>query len=217
MHRRAMPDLQRTSDWFADRLGCVTASRVADVMARTKSGYGASRATYMAQLVCERLTGERESSFCSAAMQRGTDLEPQARAMYELETGFNVVEVGFIRHPTIEGVGASPDGLIGADGLVEIKVPNASTHIATLQGAPIDDRYMKQMHLQMICTERTWCDFLSFDPRLPIEMQMHIRRVELDAELAEEITAEVTQFLTELNQTVADLKERYSVKETANA
>ena len=209
-----MLELQRTEDWFAARLGCVTASRVADVMARTKSGYGASRANYMAQLVCERLTGTREAGYVNAAMQRGTDLEPKARAMYELETGLDVTEVGFIPHPTIEGVGASPDGLVGSDGLVEIKVPNTATHIATLQGAPIDDRYIKQMHLQMICTGRNWCDFVSMDDRLPIEMQMHIRRVERDAELAEEITAEVTQFLTELNQTVADLRARY-MKEAA--
>jgi putative phage-type endonuclease len=200
---------QRTDDWFAARLGCVTASRVADVMARTKSGYSASRANYMAQLVCERLTGQRESSYVNAAMQRGTDLEPQARAMYEFETGLDVTEVGFIPHPTIQGCGASPDGLVGLDGLVEIKVPNTSTHIATLRGAPIDDRYMKQMHLQMICTGRKWCDFVSFDPRLPLEMQLHIQRVELDAALAEDIATEVQAFLAELNETVADLKARY--------
>lgn len=209
-----MPDLQRTEQWFEERLGCVTASRVADVMARTKSGYGAARANYMAQLVCERLTGQRESSFCSPAMQRGTDMEPQARAMYELETGHDVTEVGFILHPTLEGVGASPDGLVGTDGLVEIKVPNTATHIATLRGAPIDDRYIKQMHLQMMVTGRSWCDFVSLDDRLPLEMQLFIKRVHFDAELAEEITAEVTQFLTELNETVADLRARY-MKEAA--
>lgn len=206
---------QRTDDWFAERLGCVTASRVADVMARTKSGYGAGRANYMAQLLCERLTGTREEGYTTAAMQRGIDVEPQARAMYELQTGFDVVEVGFIPHPTIHGVGASPDGLVSTDGLVEIKVPNTATHIATLRGAKIDDRYVKQMHLQMICTGRDWCDYVSFDDRLPAEMQLHIQRVERDAELVEEITAEVTQFLHELNEAEADLRARYDMAEAA--
>lgn len=208
-------DEQRTSAWFEARLGCVTASRTGDVMARTKSGPSASRANYMAQLVCERLTGERESSFCTPAMQRGIDLESQARAMYELETGFDVTETGFIPHPKIKGFGASPDGLVGADGLVEIKVPNTATHIATLQGKPIDRKYVLQMHVQMICTGRVWCDYVSFDDRLPIEMQMHITHVELDEALATEITSEVETFLAELDETVADLRARYELKEAA--
>jgi putative phage-type endonuclease len=206
---------QRTDDWFSDRLGCVTASKVADVMARTKSGYGAARANYMAQLVAERLTGTREEGYCNAAMQRGIDLEPQARAQYEFHTGLTVTETGFERHPTIENCGASPDGLVGEDGLVEIKVPNTATHIATLRGGKIDDRYIKQMHLQMLCTGRKWCDFVSFDDRLPEEMQLHIQRVDLDEELAAEMEAEVTKFLSELDETVADLTARYLQKEAA--
>lgn len=206
---------QRTAEWHEERLGKVTASRIADVMARTKTGYSATRANYMADLIAERLTGTPKQAFSNAAMQWGTETEPQARAMYELETGNAVIETGFHPHPVIEGTGASPDGLVATNGLVEIKCPNTATHIETLRGAPIERKYLLQMHWQMICTGRDWCDFASFDPRLPPEMQLHVRRVERDAELAEEITAEVTQFLTEINLAVADLTARYLYKEAA--
>lgn len=205
---------QGTAEWLSERAGKVTASRIGDLMAKTKAGYGASRANYMAVLVAERLTGIPKQGFTNDAMRWGTETEPQARAMYELETGHTVIETGMVPHPTIEGCGASPDGLVGDTGLVEIKCPNTATHIETLRGAAIDRKYILQMHWQMICCEREWCDFVSFDPRLPLEMQIHIRRVERDAELVEEITAEVTQFLTELNETVADLRARY-MKEAA--
>jgi putative phage-type endonuclease len=205
---------QGTAEWLNERAGKVTASRIADVMAKTKTGYGASRATYMGDLIAERLTGVPKQGFTNEAMRWGTETEPQARAMYELEHGVTVLETGFVPHPVLDGTGASPDGLIGEDGLIEIKCPNISTHVETLRGAPIDRKYLLQMHWQMICTERAWCDFVSFDPRLPLEMQLHVRRVERDAELAEEITAEVTKFLTELNETVADLRARY-MKEAA--
>lgn len=205
---------QGTAEWLSERAGKVTASRIGDLMAKTKAGYGASRANYMADLIAERLTGIPKQGFTNDAMRWGTETEPQARAMYELETGLTVLETGFVPHPVIEGCGASPDGLVGEAGLVEIKCPNTATHIETLRGAAIDRKYVLQMHWQMICTDRLWCDFVSFDPRLPLEMQMHIRRVERDAELVEEITAEVTQFLNELNETVADLRARY-IKENA--
>lgn len=200
---------QRSSDWFAARLGKVTASKIADVMARTKSGWSASRANYAAQLVTERLTGEPAEMFVNDAMRRGTELEPQARAMYELETGYSVAETGFHPHPTIEMTGASPDGLVLSDGLVEIKVPNSATHIATLRGEPIADKYIKQMQWQMACTGRLWCDFASFDPRLPDAMQLHVQRVERDDELIAEMETAVSEFLAEVAATVADLESRY--------
>lgn len=206
---------QGTAEWLSERAGKVTASRIADVMAKTRNGYGAGRANYMADLVAERLTGEPKQGFMNAAMQHGIDTEPQARAMYELEQGVTVVETGFVPHPTLALTGASPDGLVGEDGLIEIKCPNTATHIETLRGGAIDRKYLLQMHWQMICTGRTWCDYVSFDPRLPIEMQMHIARVELDEALATEITSEVETFLAELNETVADLRARYELKEAA--
>jgi len=212
-----MPELaeQRTDEWLSERAGKVTASKIADVMAKTKSGPGAARKNYMAQLVAERLTGVPAQGFMNAAMQHGIDTEPQARAMYELEMGTSVVETGFVPHPTIANTGASPDGLVGETGLVEIKCPNTATHIETLRGGNIDRKYMLQMHWQMICTEREWCDFVSFDPRLPFEMQMHRTFVELNAELAAEITNEVTAFLAELETTVSNLSEQYTQKEAA--
>lgn len=203
---------QRTPEWFAERCGKVTASRIADVMAKATT---AARSNYMADLAAERLTGIPKPGFSNAAMQHGTDTEPQARAMYELETGLTVVETGFHPHPVLDGTGASPDGLVGDAGLVEIKCPNSSTHLETLRGARVERKYMLQMHWQMICTGREWCDFVSFDPRWPLEMQLHVHRVPLNAELAEEITAGVTQFLSELNLAVADLQARYLTKEAA--
>lgn len=205
---------QRTDDWFSDRLGKVTASAVYKVMARTKTGYGADRANYAAQLVTERLTGTKADSFTNAAMQWGIDTEAQARAAYEFHLGYTVSETGFHPHPTIEMFGASPDGLCGDAGLVEIKCPSSATHIATLMGDGIDRKYMLQMQTQMACTGRDWCDFVSFDPRLPLEMALHVRRVQRDDALIAEIENEVTTFLAEVAATVAALEARY-MKEAA--
>lgn len=200
---------QGTQEWHAARCGRVTASRIADVMAKTKTGPSASRVNYMAELVAERLTGVPASSFSNAAMQWGTDHEPAARECYVFETGASVVEVGFFIHPVLLMAGASPDGLVGDDGLVEIKCPNTATHIDTLKGAPIADKYMKQMQFQMACTGRQWCDFVSYDPRMPIEMQLRIRRIDRDAEAIAEIEASVRAFIEEIDATVADLLGQY--------
>lgn len=200
---------QRTDDWFTARLGKVTASKIADVMATTKTGPSASRKNYMAQLLTERLTGQKADSYSNAAMQWGTDTEPQARAMYELETGRDVVEVGFIDHPVIAMSGASPDGLVGEDGLVEIKAPNTATHIETLRGAAIDKKYVLQTQWQMACTGRQWCDFVSFDPRLPSAMQLYVARVERDATLIAAMESEVAGFLAEINKAEEELRAKY--------
>jgi putative phage-type endonuclease len=199
---------QRTEEWFEARLGCVTASRTADVMAKTKSGYSASRANYMAELICERLTGERQAGFSSAAMQWGTETEPQARMAYEIMTGATVIETGFVLHPTIPGFGASPDGLIDDNGLVEIKCPNTATHIETLLSEGVQNKYITQMHVQMLCAGRDWCDFFSFDPRLPVELQMFIKRVQFDKELADQIVTEVQAFIAEMEAKIDQLKAR---------
>lgn len=201
--------LQRTDSWFEERAGKVTASSIYKVMSRTRTGYSADRANYQAQLVTERLTGRPADSFSNAAMQWGVDTEPQARAMYGLEIGFDVEETGFHHHPVIEMSGASPDGLVGDLGLVEIKCPNSATHISTLTGASIDRKYILQMHWQMVCTNREWCDFVSFDPRLPDNMQMIIKRVERDDDLIAEIEDEVKKFLSEVDETVAKLLSMY--------
>lgn len=206
---------QRSEEWFAARLGKATASKIADIMARTKSGYGAARTNYAAQLITERLTGEKSDSFTNAAMQWGTETEPRARAAYEFLHGVEVEEVGFIDHPNLAMSGASPDGLVGADGLVEIKCPNTATHLATLEGSKIDRKYILQMQWQMACTDRNWCDFASYDPRLPLSMQLHVERVERDDGLIAEIEEEVGKFLTEIATREADLRARYLQKEAA--
>lgn len=206
---------QRSAEWLALRCGKVTASRIADVMARTQKGWGASRANYAAQLICERLTGTVEQSYTNAAMQWGNDWEDAAREAYGLKVGEFVAEVGFVEHPdAFIAAGASPDGLVGDDGLVEIKCPNSATHIATLRGEPIPDKYIKQMQWQMACTERQWCDFASFDPRLPDAMQLHIQRVARDDALIADMTEAVQNFLAEVDAAVADLTARY-LKEAA--
>jgi putative phage-type endonuclease len=196
---------QGTPEWFAQRLGKVTASRVADIMAKTKTGVAASRGNYLAQLVAERLTGQSADTFKSGAMQHGTETEPQARMVYEAETGQIVTEVAMINHPTIEMSGASPDGFVGTDGLVEIKCPNTSTHIASLMADKAPSGYIPQMQWQMACTGRAWCDFVSFDPRMPDDMQLFIKRVPRDEVLIAEYEAEVIKFLAEVQETVDKL------------
>jgi len=200
---------QRTTEWFAQRCGHLTASRIADMMARTQKGWGASRANYAAQLIAERLTGVAESGFTSAAMQHGIDTEAAARAAYGFMQDVEVIEAPFVLHPRLAWSGASPDGFVGDDGLVEIKCPNTATHITTLRGGEIPDKYIKQMQWQMACTGRNWCDFVSFDPRMPVEMQLHIQRVDRDNDLIAEIESAAIGFLDEIAATVAELEAIY--------
>lgn len=201
--------VQGSPEWFSARAGRVTASRVADIVAKTKSGPSASRANYMAQLIAERLTGETAESFSSAAMQHGTDTEPQARAAYQFEANTRVIEIGFVNHPTIGWTGASPDGLVGDDGLVEIKCPNTATHIDTLLGATVPSKYVTQIMWQLACTGRAWCDFVSFDPRLPESMRMFVKRVHCDPVRVAELEGEVITFLAELSAKEHELRKRY--------
>jgi putative phage-type endonuclease len=199
-------DEQQTEAWFAARLGRVTASRISDVMARTKSGYSASRKNYQMQLLCERLTGRKEDGFRSAAMQRGTDLEPIARSAYEVDKGVMVQECGFVPCPMIEMAGASPDGLVGDDGLVEIKCPNTAQHVEFLRTGKIDSGYELQMLFQMMCTGRKYCDFVSFDDRMPEELQYKCVRMNYDNNRAMEIITEVSKFLEELADLETEMK-----------
>ncbi len=202
---------QRSEEWFDARRGKVTATRIADVCARTRNGWGASRANYAAQLICERLTGQTAESFTNSAMQWGTDTEPQARAAYEFLTDNVVEEIGFMDHPSIPMTGASPDGLIGPEGMLEIKCPNSATHIKTLTDETIDGKYILQMQWQMSCAgpDRIWCDFASFDPRLPEPMQLWVKRIERDDEKIAELREVVAEFLAEIDYTVSELRRKY--------
>lgn len=201
---------QRTEEWYAARLGKVTASRVADIVAKTKTGYSTSRANYMAELICERLTGVRGDFYMNAAMQWGVEKEPEARAVYEAQTGALVTEVGFTPHNLIESAGASPDGLVGNDGLAEFKCPITATHLDTILTETIPGRYATQMQWQMACTGRQWCDFVSYDPRLPEELRLFVKRVPRDEAVVSMLEREVQSFLSELNDKLAKLKEKFN-------
>ena len=197
--------IQGSTEWLQSRMGKVTASRVADVVAKTKSGPSTSRANYLTELALERITGTRQESFSSTAMQWGTDTEPLARAAYESVTGELVDEVAMIDHPTIAMSGASPDGLVGTNGLLEIKCPNSATHMDTLLSGKPAAKYITQMMWQMACTGRAWCDFASFDPRFPQHLQLFVVRVMRDDVMVKSLEKEVIEFLSELDATVSTL------------
>ena len=200
---------QGSPEWRALRVGRVTASRVADIIAKTKSGPSASRANYLAELIAERLTGVPAESYSNGAMQWGTATEPAAREAYAMEVLAAIEEVAFVGHPNIPMAGCSPDGLIGKDGLFEIKCPNTATHIETLLGQSVPAKYITQMQFQMSCTGRAWCDFVSFDPRLPPAMQLFVKRVPRDQAFIAELETAVREFLSELDAKVAALTKIY--------
>lgn len=200
---------QRSEEWFSARLGKVTASRVADVIAKTKTGYSASRDNYMAQLICERLTGQKGESFTNAAMEWGVANEALAVSAYENAKNVLVESVGFVNHPTIKMSGASPDGLVSfggyTEGILEVKCPQTNTMIETLLADKVPTKYIPQIQWQLRCCQRQWCDFISYDPRLPQELQLFVKRVEFDAPYVAMLEEEVIKFLKELDDKVAKL------------
>ncbi|HEY6019552.1 MAG TPA: YqaJ viral recombinase family protein [Candidatus Paceibacterota bacterium] len=201
---------QRSPEWFALRRGKVTASRVGDILATLRNGsWAASRKNYAAQLVTERLMGKDPEPFMNEAIQWGIDQEPHAKLAYTNKTGLEVVDVHFVNHPRLVDAGASPDGFVGEDGLLEIKCPTTATHIETLLGSDLKEQYRLQMLWQMACTGRQWCDFVSFDPRLPEEMSLYIRRYERDEKEIAHVENEIEAFLHEVQNTVDALKEKY--------
>lgn len=207
--------IQGSDEWKALRLGKVTASRVADVVAKTKSGYSASRANYAAQLIAERLTGTPAESYTNAAMQHGTETEPEARAAYEFYQGVTVQEIAFVPHPKIDQAGCSPDGLVDDDGLVEIKCPNTATHLETLLGQAVPSKYEAQMQFQMACTGRQWCDFVSYDPRMPENMRLFIKRVGRNDNRISELETEIAAFLLEMAVKLSQLNSLYGLQDAA--
>jgi putative phage-type endonuclease len=197
---------QRTQEWFSERLGKVTASSLHKVLAKTKTGYGADRGNYLTQLIIERITGQKAESYTNASMQWGIEQEPAARAAYEAHRGVLVTEVGFIPHPTIEMAGASPDGLV-EDGMVEIKCPDSKTALeAWLSKNPVESKYFAQMQWQMACAKRPWCDYVIYDPRMPVKARLLVVRVTRDDRWLEEAETEVKKFLGEVDEKVKSLK-----------
>ena len=194
---------QRSEEWFKTRLGKVTGSQVSAVLAKRDS---ATRANYLSELVVERLTGQQAEFFMNDAMQHGIDTEPQARMAYEAHKGVLVDEIGFVNHAAISNFGCSPDGLVGLDGLIEIKCPNSKTHIDTVLSKKAPTKYIPQMMAQMACTGRKWCDFVSFDPRLPEDLQLFVVRVDRDDQYIANLEKEVSAFLAEVDETLIKLK-----------
>lgn len=207
---------QGSQAWAELRRGKVTASRVADATDLLKSGKpSAKRETYMGELIAERLTGLVVEKYQNELMRHGTAMEPDARALYEFMLGVNVEQIAFVEHPTIPMAGCSPDGLVGSDGLIEIKAPSTSTHVDTLLAQAIPDEYRKQCVWQMACTGRRWVDFISYDPRLPPHLTMFVCRLErADAAIAE-LETSVRAFLAEIDMKVDALNALYALQEAA--
>ena len=197
---------QRTDEWFDARLGKVTASALHKVLAMTKTGPGAERGNYITQLVLEIIKGQKEDSFSNAAMEWGVTQEPFAKAAYEALRDVLVEDVGFVSHPTIEAAGASPDGLVGDDGMIEIKCPDSKTAMEVWLTEKVDSKYFEQMQWQMRCADRAWCDYVVFDPRLPKKIQLFVKRIHRDDAWIESAEAEVIKFLAEVDAKVAALK-----------
>jgi|SRR5579864_4154245 len=206
---------QRSAEWYAQRLGKATASRIADIVAKTKTGASMSRTNYAAELIAERLTGTPAPNFVSGPMQWGIDQEDAAKALYADRLGMLVHPAEFIDHPEVMWSGASPDGYVDDDGLIEVKCPNTATHLDTLLGAAISGSHLIQMQWQMACTGRAWCDYVSFDPRLPSSMQLHVRRVQRDVSHILDLESEVATFLDEIAAKVAKLASLYGQEQAA--
>ena len=204
---------QRTEEWFQQRLGKVTASRISDVIAKTKTGVSTSRQNYLIQLVSERLTGKKGDSYVNQAMLDGIEREDAARSLYMLNKDVDVTEVGFFDHPVIKNSGASPDGAVNAEekgkyaGLIEIKCPIETTHTNTLMSKSVPSKYIPQMQWQLACTGAKWVDFVSYNPNFPVELQLFVFRVDRDDTYIAELEAEVIKFLDEVDQTIIKLKE----------
>lgn len=199
---------QRSELWLMQRKGCLTASRMNDAIAKTSKGsYTAKRYDVMYALMEERLTDQVTSIYVNQAMQWGIDTEPQAKAAYTFLTDRVIEEAPFVLHPTLPMTGASPDGYVGADGLIEIKCPTTRTHIENLESRSVPLKYYPQMQWQMECTGRDWCDFVSFDPRMPERLQTLIIRVERDEKYIDMLIDEVIKFETELQHKIKSLNE----------
>jgi putative phage-type endonuclease len=207
---------QGSEEWKADRIGKATGSRISDIITRLKSGgFSAMRKAYATQLALERISKQPYSFQPNAAMQHGTNTEPLARDAYKATIFEDVTEVGFINHPSILNSGASPDGLVGDDGLVEIKCPESHTHISTVLDGVVPEKYFPQIQWQLACTERKYCDFVSYDPRCPENLQLFVRRVERDDCFIATTEELVRRFLTEVDELTQQLNNKIKEKQGA--
>ena len=207
--------VQGTDEWRAARAGSLGASTLHEVVAKTKTGWSTSRANRMASLLIERLTGVPQDTYVNAAMQHGIDTEPEARAAYSFRTDAEVDEVGLLPHPNIARTHASPDGLVGSEGLVEIKCGQPATHLDYLLGGSIPGKYLIQMQWQLRCADRGWCDFVSYSPHFPERMRLFVQRVQRDDRHIAELESAVRDFLSELDAKLAQLTTLYGERKAA--
>lgn len=199
---------QGSEEWEKIRLGKLTASRFSDAIARTKSGWGASRANYRAELICERLSGLRYEGYTNFYMDRGNRVEPEAVTAYELFVGLGVEQCGFFPHPTIPMAGASPDRLVGEDGQIEAKCRTTAIHFDLLLTHTILDKFIAQMQFSLACTGRSWCDFVSYDPRAPADYSLFVKRIYRDEQRIAELEQQGIVFLAEVDEHAQALKNR---------
>ncbi len=202
--------IQGSEDWKLARVGSLGASRLHEAIATVKSGYKSSRANLKAELVLERLTGRPAEKFITQAMQYGTMTEPEARSAYAFYADASVIEVGIVKHPTIDHSHASPDGLVGKDGLLEIKCPQPAAHLETIMGQTVPANHLTQVTWQMICTGRTWCDYVSYNSSFPEHMKLWIKRIMRPEDMViDRLEKEVVLFLSEVDAAIADLRKQY--------
>lgn len=201
---------QGSPEWHAARCGSLGASAVHEALAKTKTGWGASRANCMARLIVERLTGKPQDTYQNAAMLHGIETEPEAIAAYSFKYDCEVEQVGLVLHPKLKGTHASPDGLVGDDGLVEFKCPQPATHLETLLGEPVADKYIKQADWQMACTDRAWVDWVSYCQAFPEEMRFFRKRIARDQKRIAELELEVDRFLDAVEEKLSTLRSRYA-------
>lgn len=202
--------IQGTPEWLQARCGSLGASAVQDALAKTKTGWGASREAVKARLIIERLTGAPQDTYQNDAMRWGSEQEPSAADAYSFVRNVELETCGIYKHPFIQGTHASPDRLVGVDGLIEIKCPVSSTHLDTLLKKKIPGKYVTQMQWQMACTNREWCDYVSYDPRFPAQHQLFIHRVERDGKLIAQLENDVAEFLDEVEKALKELENTYA-------
>lgn len=204
---------QGSPEWKALRCGRVTASKVADVIAKNRDGKtpAASRANYKAALVLERMTGDVQDIFQTPAMLWGIENEAAACDAYAEQNLVGLTQIGFVEHPTIAMAGASPDRLVGPDGLVEAKCPQPAAHLETLLSKTVPAKYRTQILWQLACMpERKWCDFISYHPSFPEPMRLFTQRIERDDAAIAELEEEVRKFIAEVDETEAQLRAEYA-------
>ncbi|AQX28205.1 MULTISPECIES: lambda exonuclease family protein [unclassified Bartonella] len=200
---------QRTAEWFQAHLGKVTTSNIYNLLNKTAKGLPTSKyEEYKIKLMTERLVGEISHSYTTSAMQRGIEYEEDALKEYAFIYDTEVTQCGFIQHPTIQMVGASSDGFVGENGLVEIKCPRSVNHLRFWITEKIKPEYLAQMHFQMACTGRQWCDFVSYDPRFSgqsAHLRLKVQRIHRNDEQIEAINQAVETFLEEIEQEIKQI------------